>query len=343
MGRAQCANRLWPIAARLSLLALIFAVATERPAAAADAITIGVVKSTTSAPLYVAIEKGFFAAEGIDPRLVFFDAAQPIAVGVVSGDLDFGVTGYTGGFYQLAAQGALKIIAAHSGEAPGFHGLGYFIANRAYDAGLRSMKDIPGRSVAFTTIGSAFHYSLALAAEKYGFDLKDVRLQALQSNPNAVSAVSGGSVDIAMVTNAFGVAMLAHDAAKLLAWVGDETPWQLGAAFVATKTADTRGDLIARFLTAYRRGAHYYHDAVTGPDGRQHDGPLTPDVVAITAKTLGQNVAEVGAAIAYADPDERVDVQDVLHQVSWFRQQGMVKGDFDPASMIDRRYIIPRP
>jgi NitT/TauT family transport system substrate-binding protein len=327
---------------RAALVAATISICALWPAFAADTVKIGVVKSTTSAPLYVAIEKGFFAAEGIDAQLVFFDAAQPISVGVVSGDLDFGVTGYTGGFYQLAAQGALKIIAAHSGEVPGFHGLGYFVANRAYEAGFRSLKDIPGHSVALTTIGSAFHYSLALAGEKYGFELQTVKLQAMQTNPNAVSAVTGGSVDMAMVTNAFGVAMLAHDAAKLVAWVGDETPWQLGAAFVATKTADTRGDLITRFLRAYRRGARLYHDAVTGPNELQRNGPMTPEMLAIIAKTLGQSVTEVGAAIAYADPDERVDVKDVLHQIAWFRQQGMVKGDFNPADMVDRRYVIPR-
>src|SRR5215469_5512138 len=228
----------------VAVVALVF---STSQAIATDVIKIGVVKSTTSAPLYVAIEKGFFAAEGIEPQLVFFEAAQPISVVVVSFKLEFGVTGYTGGFYQLAAQGALKIVAAHSGEAPGFHGLGYFISSRAAEAGLKSFQDFPGHSVAFTTIGSAFHYSLALAAEKYGFDIKDMRMQPLQTNPNAVSAVTGGTVDVAMVTNAYGVAMLARGSAKLLAWVGDETPWQLGAAFVATKTADARSALIERF------------------------------------------------------------------------------------------------
>jgi NitT/TauT family transport system substrate-binding protein len=325
------------------VVAIFFLVIGAAENALAETVKIGVVKSTTSAPIYVALEKGFFAAEGIDAQLVFFDAAQPISVAVVSGDLDFGVTGYTGGFYQLASQGALKIIAAHSGEVPGFHGLGYFASNRAYDSGLKSLKDIPGHTLAFTTVGSAFHYSLALAAEKYGFDLQNVRMQAMQTNPNAVSAVTGGSTDIAMVTNAFGVTMIERGAAKLMAWVGDETPWQLGAAFVATKTADTRADLIARFLRAYRRGARLYHDAVTGPDERQLSGPATAEMLAITAKTLGQSVTEVGAAIAYADPDERVDVKDVLHQIAWFRGQGLVKGDFDPTEMIDRRYIIPLP
>ena len=311
--------------------------------AKAETIKIGVVRSTTSAPVYVAISKGFYAAEGIEAQLVFFDAAQPIAVAVTSGDLDFGVTGYTAGFYQLASQGALKIVAAHSGEMPGFHGLGYFVGNRAYEAGLKSFKDFPGHSVAFTTTGSAFHYSLALAAEKYRFDMASMRLQALQTNPNAVSAVTGGAVDIAMVTNAFGVSLMEKGNAKLLAWVGDETPWQLGAAFVATKTADTKRDLIERFLRAYRKGARLYHDAVTGPDERQALGPATDEMMAIVAKTLGQTDAEVRAAIAYADADERVDVKDVQHQVAWFRAQGMVKGDVGALGMIDQRYVIPMP
>ena len=311
--------------------------------AGAEPAKIGVARSTTAAPIFVAVEKGFFAAEGIEPQIVFFEAAQPIAVAVVSGDLDFGVTGFTGGFYTLAGQGALKIIAAHSREVPGFRGFGYFVSNHAAEAGLKSYKDLPGHSVAFTTIGSAFHYSLALLAEKYRFEMQTVRIQALQSNPNALSAVSGGSADMAMVPSSVGLPALERGAAKLMGWVGDETPWQLGAAFITPKTADTRQGLVERFLRAYRKGARLYHDAVTGPDERQHDKPETAAMIAIIAKAINQSPAEVGAALAYADPDERVDTKDVLHQVAWFRSQGMLKGDFNPDDMFDRRYLVPLP
>ena len=36
----------------------------------------------------VALDKGFFAAQGLDAELVMFDSAQPIAVAVASGDCD---------------------------------------------------------------------------------------------------------------------------------------------------------------------------------------------------------------------------------------------------------------
>ena len=86
-------------------LAVLIGFAFATTGFAAEHARIGVVRSTLSAPIYIAVDKGFFAAEGIDPELVFFDAGQPIFVATVSGDLDFGVTGVTGGFYQLAAQG----------------------------------------------------------------------------------------------------------------------------------------------------------------------------------------------------------------------------------------------
>ena len=54
-------------------------------------------------------------------------------------------------------------------------------------------------------------------------------------------------------------------------------------------------------------------------------------------------LSRIALAIAYADPDERVDIKDVLHRIAWFRAQGLVTGEFDPMAMIDQRYIIPRP
>jgi hypothetical protein len=51
----------------------------------------------------------------------------------------------------------------------------------------------------------------------------------------------------------------------------------------------------------------------------------------------------VTKAIAYADPEERVDVKDILHQIDWFHEQGMLKGEVDAAKVLDKRYLLPLP
>jgi NitT/TauT family transport system substrate-binding protein len=328
----------------MALIAAIAALLMPPAVRAADVAKIGAVKSTLSAPIYVAIAKGYFAEQGIDPQIIWFESGQATFVAVVSGDIDFGISGVTGGMYQLASQGKLRIIGAHAGEVPGFHGFGVFVSTPAWNAGLKSVKDLGGHSVAINTVGSSFHYSLALILDKYHIDPKTIALKPLQQDSVMQSALAGGTIDAAVVSNVFGLEPVAKGEAKVLAWVGDETPWEIGATTITPQTADTRGDFVKRFMTAYRKGARYYHDAVTGPDGREHLNANADEVIAIIAKTIGQSEDRVRQAIPYADPDEGVRVGDIVHQVEWYKAQGMIKGgDFNPDVVIDRRYAIIEP
>ena len=311
--------------------------------ARAETVKLGIQKLEGQGPVFIAQEKGYFRDAGLAVDIDYFTAAQPIAVGIVSGDLDFAVAGFGAGFYNLAAQGELRIIAAYVREMPSFQATAYVISNRAYEAGFTSLKDFPGRTVAVMQMGSSQHYALGRLAEKYGFDLKSVHVIAVQSGANEASAVVGGQVDAAVVPETYVKAALAEGGAKLIGWVGDETPWQLGAAFCATKTADTRGDTVRRFLAAYKRGVAEFHDAFVGPDGRRHDGPTSPEILAIIGKYVGESPDKVRLAIPYYDREARLDVKDVLHQIAWFKDQGMLKGDVDGDALIDRRYVVPLP
>jgi len=101
-------------------------------------------------------------------------------------------------------------------------------------------------------MGGTFHYSVALLADRYHFDIATLRLLPLQTIPNNISAVIGGQADVGMAPSAPALPVVDRGDAKLLGWVGDETPWQLGAVFTATKTANGKRDLVERYLRAYR-------------------------------------------------------------------------------------------
>src|SRR5260370_5328725 len=49
---------------------------------------VGVLRLSSSAPVFIAQDKGYFRDAGLDVELKFFDAAQPIAVATTSGDID---------------------------------------------------------------------------------------------------------------------------------------------------------------------------------------------------------------------------------------------------------------
>src|SRR5215469_9443895 len=181
------------------LLLLLALLVLGSPRVAAEEIKIGTIKVAGAGALFLADARGYFAAEGLTPKFVFFEAAQPIAVANVSGDIDVGVTPPGGGFYALAGQGALKIIAGYIMDWPSFQANGAVVSLAAYDKGFRSFQDMGGKRVSTTQIGGAPHYAWALLAEHYGIDLKTVHVVALQSNPNQLTAVIGGQVDAAMM------------------------------------------------------------------------------------------------------------------------------------------------
>jgi NitT/TauT family transport system substrate-binding protein len=109
----------------------------------AEHIKVGISKLLGYPGVPIAVERGYFKAEGIDVEMVYLDSAQPIAIAVASGDVDFGIAGMSASFYTLGAQGQLRLIASSGGEAAGFHNLVYLGSNRAYESGLTSPKDFP--------------------------------------------------------------------------------------------------------------------------------------------------------------------------------------------------------
>ncbi|HXQ52163.1 MAG TPA: ABC transporter substrate-binding protein [Stellaceae bacterium] len=323
-------------------LMLCVALASLAPASA-EGIKVGILKVGSSGPVYLAQDHGDFAAEGLTAELVNFESGQAVAVAVVAGELDMGVTGLTASLYNLAAHGDMRVLAGLHREARGFRMLGYVASKRAVDAGLTSLKDIPGHSMAITTVGSTTHYAVGLLAEKYGYPIESVKIMPVQTISNSVAVVVGGQADVGMIPSTLTPRMVEESGAKVLGWVGDETPWQIGSVFVATKTADDRRDMLVRFLRALKKGAQEYHAAFIGPNEERKDGPTAPEALAVIGKYVGEKPERLELELPYVDPDLRIDLKDVRHQIAWYKAQGMIKGDVTAESLVDMRYAVPLP
>jgi NitT/TauT family transport system substrate-binding protein len=327
--------------ARAMLVALL-AFAASAPARAEEPLKarIGVLRLSSSAPVFIAQDKGYFRDAGLDIELRFFDAAQPIAVATTSGDVDFGITAFTAGLYNLAGKGTLKVIGGMSREKAGYPLIGYFASNNAYAAGLQTPKDLAGKRIAVTQVGSSFHYSLGLLADKYGFKLADVKIVPLQSLSNAAAALKGETVDAALLPVSTARKLMDDGGAKLLGWVGDETPWQLGAVFASPKTLQNKA-LVTKLLAALARADREYHDVILASvkDGNAVINDKTRPLLEIIAKYTNLPVEQVVGNCAYIDPDGKLDVKNVDNQIKWLQEQGFVDKGFDADAIIDKAYV----
>ncbi|WGS20397.1 MULTISPECIES: ABC transporter substrate-binding protein [unclassified Bradyrhizobium] len=327
--------------ARLAVTGLL-ALAASGVARADDLLKakIGVLRLSSSAPVFIAQDKGYFRDAGLDVELKFFDAAQPIAVATTSGDVDVGITAFTAGLYNLAGKGTLKVIGGMSREKASYPLIGYFASNNAYAAGLKTPKDLAGKRVAVTQVGSSFHYSLGLLADKYGFKLSDVKVVPLQSLSNAAAALKGETVDAALLPVSTARTLMDSNGAKLLGWVGDETPWQLGAVFASPKTL-TNAKLVTKLLAALARADHEYHDVILASikNGVAPIDERTKPLLEIIAKYTNLPVEQVVGNCAYIDPDGKLDVKNVDNQIKWLQEQGFVDKGFDANAIIAKDYV----
>jgi len=338
------APKVWPGCARWAVASLLaLAAVAAPPKAQSDELLkakVGVLRLSSSAPVFIAQDKGYFRDAGLDIELKFFDAAQQIAVATTSGDIDFGVTAFTAGLYNLAGKGTLKVIGGMSREKAGYPLIGYFASNNAYAAGLKTPRDLAGRRVAVTQVGSSFHYSLGLLADKYGFKLSDVKVLPLQSLSNAAAALKGETVDAALLPVSTARTLMDAGGAKLLGWVGDETPWQLGAVFASNKTLADK-PIVTRLLAALVRADREYHDVILSAvaDGKAPINESTRPLLEIIAKYTSLPVEQVVGNCAYVDPDGKLDVGNVANQIGWLQGQGFVDKGFTVDAIIARDFV----
>jgi NitT/TauT family transport system substrate-binding protein len=330
--------RRWARAALVGLLALMASAAAraDEPLKA----KIGVLRLSSSAPVFIAQDKGYFREAGLDIELKFFDAAQPIAVATTLGDVDFGITAFTAGLYNLAGKGTLKVIGGMSREKAGYPLIGYFASNNAYGAGLKTPKDLAGKRIAVTQVGSSFHYSIGLLADKYGFKLADVKIVPLQSLSNAAAALKGETVDAALLPVSTARKLMDDGGAKLLGWVGDETPWQLGAVFASPKTLANKA-LVTKLLAVLERADREYHDVILSSvkDGKAAIDDKTKPLLEIIAKYTNLPVEQVVGNCAYIDAGGKLDVKNVDNQIKWLQEQGFVDKGFGEDAIVDKDFV----
>jgi NitT/TauT family transport system substrate-binding protein len=319
--------------------------AGQTPAAkasqAAQAVRIGVLRLPSSGPIFIAIERGYFRDEGLTPQITWFDAAAPLPVAVVSGDLDVGITGLTAAAFNLAARGGIQIIASQVREEPGFRMNAVLATRRAYDGGFTSLRQIAGRRIGITTFGSTFHYHLGLIARKYGFPLSRITFVPLQTLQNLQAALAGGQIDGALLPAPQSRQLEASGAVRILAWAGDEAPWQLGAVFTRPQTIKSQRPMIERFVRAYQKGARAYNQAFNARDaaGKVIRGRDYDELMAIISRYTKMPPAQLQDAMPFIDADARIDVGSFYAQLRFWQEVKMVDQSAKPEPLLDLTFI----
>jgi NitT/TauT family transport system substrate-binding protein len=298
-------------------------------------VKVGVLKLTSSAVLFLGADKGYFKEFGVEPDFVYFQAAQPIAVALASGDVEVGATGLTAGLYNIVAGGVRIWIVADKGREWPDHNLTALLVRKdLYDAGARTLRDLKGKKIGITQVGSTFHYNIGRFLEKEGMAPGDVELVPLQALPALNDALAARRIDAAATAEPFVSRLEASGAGVTIVQTGDTFPWQIATMMYSAGFAKDRARAVA-FMKGYVKASRHYFDAVLA----KKSGPAFDEVVAITAKYTGASPDLIRKGFPYQDRDGRLMPGDVGRQAAWWHAQKLVKAAIAEKDIVDESFL----
>jgi len=214
---------------------------------------LGYMKIVDNAAMFLAMEKGFFRAEGLELETVPMAGGALIVQGVTSGDLQFGWTNvislyqaHVEGFdFKLIAGGATNVKAKSESHAI------LVVKNSP----IKTAKDLEGKTVAVNTLNNIVHLMAMAWVDKNGGSSAKVKFVEVPF-PQMEAALSAGKIDAASIHEPFATAAIQKGDARVLAqpW-GDVLPKFLIASwFASEKWLAKNKDTGQAFVRAINRG-----------------------------------------------------------------------------------------
>ncbi|MEK9721941.1 MAG: ABC transporter substrate-binding protein, partial [Rhodospirillaceae bacterium] len=312
-------------------------------AAAADKINVGALRFTSHAASFVAYERGYFKDAGLDVEFKFFQAAQPMAVAIASGDVDFGVTAISGGLINLAQKGAIRVIGGALQEEKGIDGQMVLVSKKAYDEGVTSVAKLKGRSFGITQPGSSFHYMASKMAQAEGFSAKDIRFVPLQKVGAIIGALKSGQIDAWAIVPHIAKGLAKAPNIMSIGQVGDYIPnYQVTTVFTSEKNATGKRDLVKRFLAAFSRGAADFNAALvdkTAGDKAAEDMVKLVHKYVYTDRPYEKAAGPIRAGSMRINANAKLNLSNINDQLLWFQAEGLVPKTMTIDLLVDNTYV----
>ncbi len=310
------------------------------PALARSKVNLGALRFTSHAPSFVAYERGYFADEGLDVEFRFFQAAQPMAVAVASGDADFGVTAISGGLVSLAEKGAAKVIGGALAEEPGIDGQKILASLAAHESGLDAPAGLDGRTYAITQAGSSFHYMGAKIAAKEGVT---PRFKPLQKVGAIIGALKTGQVDAWSIVPHIAKALAGAGKVKIIGNVSDYIPdYQVTTIFTQAAIASGDRGRAEAFLRAFSRGAADYNAALVDKTAGDEAALAMVKLIhkyVYADKPFEKAEKSIRNGAMRINEGAALNMASVRDQLAWFKSEGLVKPEITENVLVDPSYV----
>jgi NitT/TauT family transport system substrate-binding protein len=306
----------------LNALALAGVALAPSAALAADEVKVGMLKLPTA--LFVGMDQGYFSAEGIDVKPVFFNSGAELVPALSMGQIDVATTSPGAALFNAMALGVNATIVADywtSGkDVPAGDSAFIMVRKDLAPYGTFKPQDAKGLTVAVTAHGQmtelfAAQYLTSQHMQSTNVNLVDMPL------PDMNAALVNHAIDIASTIDPYATLLAQQGTAVKVTSLSALMPGYVQAVMMyGQRLGKTDKPLGLRFLRAFMKANMFLRSHVTTPAGRVAIGAIYQKYIPLDDPTLYQRIG-----LAIGPEDMKVDVES-KYALRWQMQQYVAEG-----------------
>ena len=276
-----------------------------------------------SAPLMIAVEKGYFREQGIEPQIEITAGGADVIPQLATGEIDVTHGGISPAMFNAIARGVeVRVIGPMNIIPQGTGSTQLLIRKEAADRGeIRGLADLRGKRIAVNTSGSLVSWQLDKVLEREGMSIQDVDRVVIPF-PDMVPALANGSIDGAMIIEPFLSRSVNDGIATAL--VTRTTPGAMTTSLIASgkwlqeRPASARGYMVAMMKAI--RDIQGTQKGVADPERL-----FRPEHIAIFQKYINMPETFLRAQIPNTyDPDLETPIETLMEHQAWFLKGGQL-------------------
>ncbi|CAN5730694.1 hypothetical protein BH20CHL1_BH20CHL1_03870 [soil metagenome] len=293
-------------------------------------ITVGNVPVLIYAPVMIALDKGYFAEQGLDVQLEPLAGGADMVTLTANGDFDIGIGGAGPAFFNAIDRGIdLKIIAPLHFERPP-QATPLVVSRERFESGeLTEVSDLEGMNVAVNARG-ATEYWLDTVLRTAGLTIEDIELQTL-GFPDVPAALESGALDGAMLGEPLATRAVQEGLVTIIAddFISDFQPTFV---WVNPQFAEENRELVVGFLIAYLQASR----DMIGDDWDSDENLAILEEYTTVDPDLTRE-----ASRSYWEPNGEINAQDLETLQAFFAERGLLEYEemIAPEEIIDRSYV----
>src|SRR5476651_2475655 len=304
--------------------------------ASAERVKIGDLGILADAPFYIAIEKGYFAAEKVEVVLERFDSAAQATAPLSTNQIQVAGGGVGAALYNAFGRNwPVRIVMARTRDMPGYSSDTLVIRNDLKSKVI-SAKDLKGKMIAINTPASVLHFMLGRLMESEGLTIKDVQTINM-AWPNMGPGMESQAIDGGTVVEPFAQQFSQKNISfpfKRSEEFMKKPPLEVSVMLYSKGWMDKDPEQAKAFTVAFLKGVRDYVDAMKG-------GPKRAEVIGICIKytSLKDKAMYEKMQWSYMDPNAEISFEGLKDQQDWYAKNGFVAQKASIEGMVDRRFL----